>query len=119
MYHTCPTRRSSDLLAPNQWFVSCAENGMPAGSCGAACGNNATLHVGSNQGSECTCATCADPLGDCGAAYDACAFGDLLGLCNPLSDAQTDKRAESPVINCSGKNNITLTFNYIENGQGT
>src|SRR4051812_10856750 len=41
--------------APNQWFVSCAENGTASGSCGAACGSNATLHIGANPNSYCTC----------------------------------------------------------------
>src|SRR5262245_3031176 len=75
----------------NQWFVSCAENGMPVGSCGAGCGNNATLHVGSLS------ALLICPSGDCGAAYNATNNNNI-----------TDKRCSSPVIDCSGKSNMTL-----------
>ncbi len=88
----------------NTWYVSAKENGMPAGSCGAGCGTNRTLHVGSTS-------VAIDP----GAAYletDAftCSF---VGICSA-----TDKRVESPVINCTGQIGITLTFNYIEFGEG-
>ena len=51
----------------NQWFISCQENGNPAGTCGGGCGNNETLHIG-NDGTTCTspngCFFC--PSGDCG-----------------------------------------------------
>lgn len=92
----------------NEFFISCAENGMPVGTCGAGCGNNATLHVGSVPCQ--LCLTC--PNGDCGAAYNA---GPTFLGDNPV----TNKRAESPVISTIGKSNITLEFNYIEQGQGT
>jgi len=65
-----------------------------------------SLHIGSTT------------IGDQGASYDAggwCAFGfPTLG-----TDAPTDKRIESPAINCTGLSTITLAFNYIENGSGT
>src|SRR5690606_22643499 len=48
-----------------------------------------------------------------GAAYDA------GGLCGILYCPQTNRRAQSPVINCTGRSNITLSFNYIEFGEGT
>jgi hypothetical protein len=84
--------------------VSAAENGQGAGVCGAGCGSNQTLHLSTTY------------LGDLGAAYfesDAftCSF---LGLCSV-----TDKRADSPVINCTGQSGITLSFNYMEYGEGT
>lgn len=92
---------------PNEFFVSCAENGEPVGSCGAGCGNDATLHVASVP-----CALCLFcPNGDCGAAYNA---GPAFGGEDPL----TDKRAESPLISTLGKTGITLEFKYIERGQG-
>ncbi len=90
---------------PNPWFVSCAENGHTNGVCGTGCAavtataTGATLHVGSVF------------LGDLGASYDAGGTG--------FTAPQTDRRAESPVINCTSKFGITLTFNYIENGDGT
>lgn len=100
--------------APNQWFVSCAENNMGAGNCSASCGSNPTLHVGANLASFCTCFVCAGINGDCGAAYDACSFN----LCSGGSPA-TSRRAFSPNINTVGQTGITLSFVYIENGQGT
>ncbi|HRH66479.1 MAG TPA: PKD domain-containing protein, partial [Bacteroidia bacterium] len=90
----------------NQWFVSCAENGQPTGTCGAGCGNNATLHVGSVP---CTlCLTC--PTGDCGAAYNA-GPSSLTG-----EDPTTNKRVISPLISTLGRTNISLHFKYIELG---
>ena len=49
---------------------------------------------------------------DNGAAYNA------GGLCGSFFCVLTDKRAESPTINLTGQTNITLNFNYIENGDG-
>jgi PKD repeat protein len=109
----------STSTAPNQWFVSCAENGRAAGQCGQTCGADATLHVGANPNSECTCWVCNDPSGDCGAAYDACSLGILGQSCGNTDDAHTDVRAESPVIDCSSRTTISITFNYLEGGQNT
>lgn len=89
----------------NAWFVSCAENGNAVGTCGSGCGANATLHLSAKIGNF----ICPN---DCGAAYDA------GGLCGLLSCPQTNKRIESPFINCSGQTGINLNFTYIENGQG-
>lgn len=93
----------------NVWYVSATEAGMGTGNCGNGCISNAgltnrTLHVGANDGF-----TSSDP----GAAYNA------GGLCGVLFCVTTDKRIESPVINCTGRANINISFNYIENGQGT
>ncbi len=88
----------------NKWFVSCAENGNAVGACGTACAGDATLHIGASNGYSTT-----DP----GASYDA------GGLCPTLWCVATDTRADSPTINCSGKTNITLSFKYMENGDGT
>src|SRR6218665_2091819 len=74
--------------------------GAPS-SCGVASNGNNTMHVTS----------VFNPNG--GAAYDA------GGLCGFLYCPLTNRRAESPTINCSGKTTITATFNYIEGGQGT
>lgn len=93
----------------NEWFISCSENGEAVGACGAGCGNNATLHVGSVP-----CALCFlfCPTGDCGAAYNA---GPTFGGENPA----TDKRAMSPTISTVGLTGVTLGFKYIESGQTT
>jgi gliding motility-associated-like protein len=90
---------------PNTWYVSDQESGMPAGQCGAAGAGDQSLHVGNVAGSTCSFFC---PAGDCGAAYDACGPTEV-----------TNKRAQSPVINCTGQSNITVSFNYIEGGQGT
>lgn len=83
----------------NTWYVSAQENGNGAGNCGSACGSNRTLHVGDVI------------LGDGGARYFESGAG--CTFCSV-----TNKRVESPVINCTGKSNIILTFNYIEFGEG-
>ncbi len=86
----------------NQWYVSGAECGNAAGACGSVCGGtDPSLHMGSN----------GSVLGDQGAAY----LAGGLGFWFP----QTDSRAESPVIDLSAYTNMTITFNYIENGQGS
>jgi len=85
----------------NIWYVSGAECGNSAGVCGSVCGaTDPSLHIGSN----------ASVLGDGGASY----LAGGLGFWFP----ETNMRAESPVINCTGHTNITLAFNYIENGDG-
>ncbi|MFH2096087.1 MAG: PKD domain-containing protein, partial [Bacteroidota bacterium] len=83
----------------NAWFVSGSECGNAAGACGTSCGaTDPSLHVGSTTIGN-------DP----GAAYMA----GGLGFWFP----ETDKRVESPTINCTGQSSITLNFNYMENGQ--
>lgn len=97
----------SEGADPNMWYVSCQEAGQLAGACGATCsgssGLGASLHIGGNSGWT----------GDMGASYDA------GGLCGILTCPQTDRRATSPTINCTGKTNIRLKFYYILNGQGS
>jgi gliding motility-associated-like protein len=85
----------------NTWYVSGAECGNAATACGTDCGaTDPSLHVGSN----------ASIFGDIGAAY----LNGGAGFFDPL----TDSRAESPTIDLSGQSTITLSFNYIENGDG-
>jgi hypothetical protein len=85
---------------PNFFQVTANEGGVLPPGCGVANNGNKTLHVTS----------VFFPGG--GAAYDA------GGLCGFLYCPQTNRRAESPSINCTGYSNITLAFNYIGNGQG-
>jgi hypothetical protein len=85
---------------PNFFQITANEGGVTPPGCGVANNGNKTLHVTS----------VFNPPG--GAAYDA------GGLCGLLFCPQTNRRAESPLINCSGQSNITLSFNYIGNGQG-
>ncbi|MFI5205258.1 MAG: hypothetical protein ACHQF2_12240 [Flavobacteriales bacterium] len=86
---------SPNGASSNVWYVSCAENGTPNGGCGAGCGANESMHMGSVT------------LGDIGAAYDAA--------------RTTCKMTVSPSINTSaaGTNTKTLTFEHIRFGQGT
>jgi hypothetical protein len=86
----------------NKWFISAAEAGMGAGNCGSGCGTNTsltnrTLHIGYD----------VPPLMllDDGAVY---------GSGNGISDS--DIRAQSPTINCTGQNTITLSFVYLLKG---
>ena len=98
-----PTGSNGDLS--NTWFISGAECGMLPGQCGTACGaTNSSLHIGSNA------TLFGIPFIDPGAAY-------LAGGA-PIGDVTTNKRAESPVINTSGFEDLTISFAYIENGQG-
>lgn len=85
----------------NEWFISSSEQGQLVGVCGGiTCGgsNNRTLHIGRNKP--------IPPPGvvDVGASY----FGGFL--------SHTNKRAETPVIDCSGRDFIQLSFTYILGG---
>jgi gliding motility-associated-like protein len=92
--------------AANTWFVSLAEGGLGRGACGkTGTGTDASLHVGNVSNSPAAFIFC--PTGDCGAACD-------YSACCP--DVTANARATSPVINCTGKNTITLSFNYLEDG---
>ncbi len=97
----------------NLWFVSAMEAGMGSGNCGDGCGNNAsltnrTLHVGN------AAVTSFSIPADLGATYNAGGFCSNFSIC-----VITDKRVESPTINCTGQSNITLSFEYMEEGEGT
>lgn len=89
----------------NRFYVSCTENGNAAGACGSGCGSDQSLHVGNVSTSTAAAFFC--PTGDCGAAFDDSSPGEI-----------TNKRAESPTINCTGQSNITIAFNYMQ-GDGT
>jgi len=88
---------------PNKFYISCSENGNVAGLCGTGCGSDQSLHIGNIPGSP---ASFFCPAGDCGASYDASA------------GCETNRRVESPVINCSGFTGINISFVYMENGEG-
>ncbi len=107
------TQTSQNVNDPfaNEWYVSATSTGLPAGSCTNNCQLDPTqtsqsLHIGNVVGSPNAGTICFN--GDCGALYDAGGFAP--------NQVTTDKRAESPVINCAGRFNITLKFNYIEGG---
>lgn len=99
--------------ASNIWYVSGAECGNAPGLCGSSCGGtDPSLHISANPIGECSCIFCPT---DCGAAYDASSIGACFGICGS-SNVTTNKRIESPVINCTGYSNIILSFNFIHNG---
>ncbi|MFN7295004.1 MAG: hypothetical protein ACK5T9_01960, partial [Bacteroidota bacterium] len=90
----------------NVFYISCEEAGMQINNCGAVCPPvpsppptpfiAQSLHLSTG-------------FGDLGAAY--LETGAFL--------TNTDIRAESPTIICTGQSNINLSFNYIEFGDGT
>jgi gliding motility-associated-like protein len=85
----------------NVFYVSGQECGNGSGVCGSVCGAaDPSLHIGSN----------ASVFGDQGASFLNGGFGFFF--------PETDVRVESPTINMTGNSNLTLTFNYIENGDG-
>lgn|SRR5690554_4425924 len=77
----------------NVWYISAAENGEGDGSCSAGCGTNPTLHIGTKGIDD-------------GANY------------TNTGAVTTDVKAISPVIDCSNKCGVELSFEYIENGDG-
>jgi hypothetical protein len=109
-----PATQCGAPVTANTWYVSCAESGTGPGSCGTTCGGTGTLHVGNISSSPSAPFFC--PTGDCGASYDA---GGYCGLLGSTPSTATDKRAESPAINCTGQSGISVSFNYMEFGDGT
>lgn len=85
---------STEGTDPNDWYISYAEEGEPAGSCqGAFSKKNSCLHIATSA--------------DAGAIYKKGAAG------------KTDKRVMSPTINCSGKSSIKIDFDIICFGDTT
>jgi hypothetical protein len=85
--------------ADNNFFtVSDNEGGVLAPGCGVRINTNKTLHITS----------VFNPSG--GAEYDA------GGLCGVFLCTQTNRRAESPVFSTIGFTNISVSFDFIGNG---
>ncbi|MDQ3110883.1 MAG: T9SS type A sorting domain-containing protein [Bacteroidota bacterium] len=98
----------------NTWYVSASHSNTGAGNCASSCmttsATNATLHV-SNVAIVIPSFYNVAP--DSGASYfsgGVCSFG----YC-----AITNRRAQSPLINCTGESNITISFLYVENGDAS
>lgn len=93
----------------DEWYVSAKANNTGTGNCATGCtnSNSRTLHIGN-----------AD-LSSFGIPADSfCTY--LTGVfCGSGICSSTNKRAESPTINCTGRANITISFIYLENGEGT
>lgn len=81
--------------APNNWFVSCAEEGITPPGCGSSCIGDASLHIGANVAAG----------GDMGASYNE------TGATNA-----TFRTAVSPTINTTGFSTNTLAFDFIAFG---
>ena len=81
--------------APNNWFISCAEEGITPPGCGSSCIGDACLHVGADPGGG----------GDNGATFNE------TGATNA-----TFKLAVSPPINTTGYTSNTLAFDFIAFG---
>lgn len=81
--------------APNDWFVSCAEEGIAPPGCGSSCIGDASLHIGSDPGSG----------GDMGASYNE------TGATNA-----TYKLVVSPIISTLNRQTLNLKFDFIAYG---
>lgn len=81
--------------APNNWFVSCAEEGITPPGCGSSCIGDASLHIGANPGAG----------GDMGASFNE------TGASNA-----TFRLVRSPTINASAYTGMTLAFDFIAFG---
>lgn len=92
---------------PNNFFISCTENGNAVNACGTSCVSNATLHIAPTACP--TCSVC--PGGDCGAVFDSVTISGN----NPT----TDIRVISPPINTFWRNTLVLNFKYFEGGDAT
>lgn len=98
------TNTGTNQSAASTWYASAMENNTGEGNCGQTCGSNPTLHLGN--------VTVLGITADQGAAY----YEGLDGLCGLIPCGATSKRAESPIIDCSGHENIVLDFLYLEGG---
>lgn len=83
----------------NLWEISDSESGVLPPGCGTAGTGNNSLYITSTL------------FPGSGAAYNAGGFCGF-GIC-----VNTHRRAESPVISTVGYTNLTLSFDYIHNGQ--
>jgi hypothetical protein len=81
--------------SPNDWFVSCAEEGVVPPGCGTTCVGDASLHIGANAGAG----------GDMGASFNE------TGVANA-----TFKLAVSPTVSTVGFTTNTLAFDFIAFG---
>jgi hypothetical protein len=81
--------------SPNDWFVSCAEDGVTPPGCGNTCAGDASLHIGADPGGG----------GDNGATFNE------TGLVNA-----TFKTAISPTVSTVGYTTNTLAFDFIAFG---
>ena len=89
---------------PNLFYISDAEDGNAPGACGSAGSGDQSLHVGAD----------AVVGGDGGAAFFSGGLCAFFGWC-----PETNTRSFSNNINSTGFTGLNLSFNYIEQGDGT
>ncbi len=82
----------------NDWFVSCAEEGVVPPGCGTTCVGDASLHIGADPGAG----------GDMGASFNE------TGIANA-----TFKTAVSPTVSTVGFITNTLAFDFIAFGSAS
>lgn len=101
--------------AANKFYVSGTEAFTGLGNCGQGCLDNPSLTDQSLHVVGVYVEYLATPIveADLGASYNVGGIG-AFGF-----QSATDIRAESPVINCSGYQNIELEFDYMEGGEGS
>ena len=81
--------------SPNNWFISCAEEGVVPPGCGSSCVGDASLHIGSNAGAG----------GDMAASFND------TGAINA-----TYRMAVSPRIDLTGEQGLYVEFDFIAYG---
>jgi hypothetical protein len=104
----------------NTWYISASENGNDVGQCGTICGTDRTLHISHTFYDQMMAPL---PVDQHAVYYIAGAFGASMCGSPPIIPGipyigcgVTDKRIESPTINCTGRSDITVSFHYIEGG---
>ncbi|GAB4208254.1 MAG: hypothetical protein Fur0023_19690 [Bacteroidia bacterium] len=92
----------------NEWYISSTSSEISINNCDQGCLTNTTLTNQSLHISNVYIFTLTlQP--DQGAVY-------FEGSCNYGICTNTNKRVESPTINCTGYNNVSLSFDYIQEG---
>jgi hypothetical protein len=96
----------------NEWYVSATASGTTVGTCSASClfsnTTNQSLHIGNPA---LLVPNVANIGPDTGSTYLTGAFCGF-GYCSI-----TNKRVQSPIINCTGQTNIIASFLYYEGSE--
>lgn len=96
----------------DMWFVSATAAGTGGGNCSDNCQfvntTNRSLHIGN---AAVVIPSVISIGADTGSTYLTGAY------CGFSICSTTNKRVESPVINCLGKSNIVIAFTYYEGGE--
>lgn len=91
---TMNVNTGTNANTPNSWEVNDSEGGVAPPGCGAASNGDKTMHI------TCTSSFCGSLI--TGAVYNAA--------------KTSNKRTESPVISTVGFSSLTLSFDFISNG---